>query len=186
MGDKARVNTSCLQVQGLLCPKPRLCLVIHPNIDTQLTITKPWLIKPQTPALSSLLSSPLGGHLREAELDPTLRRRAPRGTSGTLPPAQEEPCLAHGGRHWTWRAWGSCPPPQDLGCRPIRVGSDPVGPNTLPWKEIPARCCSWPAANQSIGSNPFFFLTFPSPFFPLLAKKFASYSVRLFKISIFP
>lgn len=112
-------------------PKSRL----GPNIDRQLTITESSLIKPQTPALRSLLSSLLGVVHGEAELDPILRSRAPRGTSGTLPPAQEEPCLAHSGRHWAWRAWGSFPPPQDLGHRPIRVGSDSVGPTHSPGKK---------------------------------------------------
>lgn len=113
----------------------RLCLVPYPSLDRQSTITGSSLIKPQTPVLRSPLLSPLRVIQGEAELDPTSRNRAPKGTSGTLPPVQEEPCLAYSGRHRAWRAQGQLPPPQGLGHKPIRVGSDSVGPSALPWKE---------------------------------------------------
>lgn len=128
---------------------------LTPTLDQQLAITGSSLIKPQSPAFRQfpLSFSPLRVIQREAELDPTSRSQASKGDHWHLTllsplPPQEDPCLTHSGRHSAWRAQGSCPPPQDLGHLPIRVGSGSAGLGALPWEEIPATPSYPPAGLQ--------------------------------------
>lgn len=152
----------CLLPSGSRSPPGQTldCPVTHPSADRQLTIAGSSLIKPQTPALRSPLLSPLKVIQGETELD-SVSSQAPRGTSGTSPPAQEEPGLAHSGRHRAWSAQGSCPPPQRLGRGPSGLAVTQLAAAHSPGKKPPATRLSPHAGLQhvrAIGSNPWLFL----------------------------
>lgn len=154
-----------------------------PSLDRQTAITVSSLIKPQTPVLRSPLLSPLRAIQGEAELEPTSTSRAPRGTSGTLPPVQEEPCLAHSGRHRAWRARGQLHPSPRSWPQAHQGWQQLSWPQCTPLERKPSYSLlsSWPAESPSYWLKSLFLFNLSLTIFPLAGEKgLQSYSVRAF------